>query len=195
MRMISLDKLAVVADDPYTPLDVTNIGLVLPEAGITVPDQPRFRPYGVELNNVPKVLGLDDDGEKVAVTLGRLPGFRLLGEVAIEDSQLWPVVAIDYYKPGEVDARLVALHGFGFGVHPGHRTTGIDGQPETPALYAYGTHVGSISRTSRANRGMLPPAARQIKHFSLARIVGGPLGDPRRDAAFRKQMGIPEVQE
>ncbi|HSX35373.1 MAG TPA: hypothetical protein VLH84_00390 [Patescibacteria group bacterium] len=108
-------------------------------------------------------------------------------------------ISLRYYKPTEDGTpesryRDLEIHpgtpSICYGVHPDH-------PGETPTWYVRGRHVG-FSRRGDGGANLVPGARfvrpPQIKSFSIARIVDGPLGDPSTDEVFRMVMGIPEIR-
>lgn len=87
------------------------------------------------------------------------------------------VLSFLYYKHGddgkpETTERVIIWTGVGYGVHPGH--TG-----QEPSWYLVGAQIGTIDPESGQTTGF-PDSTTDIstKHFSIACITGGPLGEP-----------------
>ncbi len=189
----------VLLDPPYREVTGDIARNMRLSDGIVLPGGERVRPYAPFYNDEAGVTVLsygerDNPDNIVPFSLGRLTGIYFNGDVVSELSGLRPVVSFEYYKPGDVDERVLVLRGFGFGVHPTHMKTGIHGDPEVPTWYMFGEHIGS-----RRPRGgpitLLHPTKQEVKHFSLARVVNGPLGDPRTDSGFRGRMNIPRRKQ
>ncbi len=197
--MISPEYFGMTADHLYHPADRGFARAMDPAQGIQLASASGIvavRPYYplyVEKGVAAVIAYSDESGHDImSFSFDRLAGVHFMDDASEESGAPMPVVSFEYYKPGEVDERVVALRGFGFGVHPGHRTTGINGGMETPTWYMYGRHIGSRTAGTHDVR-LLAPDDQQIKHFSMARFVDGPLGDPSSDAAFRERMRIPEI--
>ena len=119
----------------------------------------------------PTLWCINQGGLEVPVALGEVPGIRALGSVSVNaGGQVGADVEFNYYKASpsgpEREPRRVAAQAIGYGVlnDPGHRY-------QEPTFYLIGTHGDTL------------------KHFSMAQIIGGPLGDPL-DPTFRAIMGI-----
>lgn len=106
-----------------------------------------------------------------------LQGVCVRGTYHSEGESIWNVVSFLYHKTTgrdgqlETKERLIVLTGIGYGEHPGH-----PGQP--PTWYMVGPQIGTHDPARGTNElaGLNTDIA--PKHFSVACITGGPLGDP-----------------
>lgn len=131
-------------------------------------------------------LGSDAKGEPARHTMpvAALKGVTYLGADQITGE---PVVAFRYYKQEkgeEAAARILRLTGVAYGVQDGHRGVPERRIPaEKPGWYMLGEQVGQVQD------GQVTWQEPAERTFPFARIIGGPIGDPRSEA-FRKLMGI-----
>jgi hypothetical protein len=118
-------------------------------------------------------------GEIIIITEGNqlhpdpLPGVHSRGIYKMSDR----IVSFLYHKTdasGELETteRAIVLQGIGYGEHPNHK-----GQP--PTWYLVGPQIGTIDHETGRVVSM-PEADIEIpaKHFSVACITDGPLGEP-----------------
>lgn len=87
-----------------------------------------------------------------------------------------PIVSFLYHKLDaqgnlEMDERVIILTGTGYGEHPGH--AGQD-----PTWYLVGAQIGTIDHETGLFVRSVDNESVQPKHFSLACISDGPLGEP-----------------
>ncbi|MET0779734.1 MAG: hypothetical protein ABWY71_02770 [Candidatus Saccharimonadales bacterium] len=182
----------------YRKVDGRNVAEIPHAQGIALPSETGLiRPFGIfAMGSLATMHALAGGRERIEVPLMELPGIACTGmsrpgETLFSSN---PVVSLRYYKAGsngapETEARIIALDGFGYGVHPGHAG-------EKPTWYLYGAHLGNTVVDEAGvvvGTSYLPPDQVQEKHFSMARIVDGPLGDPLTDAAHRARWAIPEI--
>jgi hypothetical protein len=180
----------------YQRISNANVADIPHKSGLLLPGETRpVRPYSVMVaaGGLAMVRAMASGREQIDMPLVAIPGLKYKGEVMHRRLGGQPVVAFNYYKADdqgavEQQARLVAVEGFGYGVHP-------DNAGEEPTWYLYGDYIGSRTFNADgtiASRRLFNPPVEQID-FSMARIVGGPLGDPLTDAAQRAQMGVAEI--
>jgi hypothetical protein len=182
----------------YLPVDSTNVADIPYKNGLVLPGETQpLRPYAImSMGSLAMVRAMAGARETVDVPLVTIPGLKFKGETTRGGNLLSrnPVAAFNYYHADaagalEQPARLVAVQGFGYGVHPCN-------YGEEPTWYLRGQHMGSRTfdgNGSETSTTLLPISQVNIEHFSMARIVGGPLGDPLTDAAHRAQWGIAEI--
>ncbi len=111
-----------------------------------------------------------------------IPGVRNVGMYnvlgwASHSGQSDRIVSFMYHKLGvngelETTQRAIVLKGFAYGVHPDHAG-------QEPSWYLVGPQLGTIDPVTRQTEG-IPDHDMEIpaKHFSVACIVGGPMGEP-----------------
>lgn len=141
----------------------------------TNPDEYRVvqgsnEPIRIQFGSIHKRQRNDDSNDP-------MPGVRYRGVYAAEKGDL-EIVSFLYHKTNpktgklEAEERLVIQEGLGFGVHPGHV-----GQPAS--WYIVGPQIGTVDRSTgevhydTGHNDLVIP-----KHFSIACIVDGPLGEP-----------------
>ena len=97
--------------------------------------------------------------------------------LASRDGKQERIISFLYHKFGadgqlETTERAIIFMGIGYGVHPGH-------QGQEPTWYLVGHQLGTIDPETRQLHGF-PDHDMEIpaKHFSIACITGGPLGEP-----------------
>jgi hypothetical protein len=145
------------------------------------------RPLGFESAGTrsASVIWLDSQDRKWSMDLATVPGLTYLGNDAANNQ---PIVAFHYFKQEsgeESHARIVRLTGIAYGVHDGHQGVSEKGIPaEKPGWYIKADQVGVCEPGSEIS--WQEPAE---KVFPFARIVDGPLGDPRQ-AAIRAEFGL-----
>ncbi|HSW65864.1 MAG TPA: hypothetical protein VLI54_01855 [Bacillota bacterium] len=198
--MVSHEYFGAPINDHYGRVDRERALAMPQDTGIpiTLPREALVRPfdifyaghqgngYGVNMD------AFADDERNVMphLSMRSFAGVRILAPV-MEHTRIVPVVSFYYYKGGEVGERVIALRGFAYGVHRMHQHTGMRNRPEAPTWYMYGRHIGT--RNPWMDTVTMLEDSRQVKHFSLARIVRGPLGDPALDVGFRRRMNIPAI--
>ena len=157
----------------YVVLDRATVHRIPPDAGFAHTDSLLLRPFGIgHCPDGQKLWCIDQGGLEVPVPLSSVSGISVhaLGTVSIHaDGRVGADVAFAYYKTRpeeEVATRYVAAEAIGYGVlnAPGHAG-------EEPAFYLIGSEDGIR------------------KHYSMARILNGPFGEPR-NPTFRAIMNI-----
>lgn len=137
-------------------------------------DSVRFTGFGKWHDDRASITWLDSKGETSSMPLDIVPGLTYLGD----DENDYPIVALNYFKQevgAENFARIVRLTGVAYGVHSGHRGVPEKSIPsEKPGWYIVGEQVGVSTKDGDIE--WQQPADRV---FPFARIVDGPLGDPR----------------
>jgi len=192
-----------------TPVDFDNVrspNVVPVESGIHFPDRGiDLRPFEISFGgDMATVWGVDSDGDEAYVGLEKWPGVRVEGTTGSGEARQ-VAVSFRYYKAAqngrlEYGRRLVLLDRlspFGFGLLlPGREVDQpTDHEGEAPTWWLRGQKLGQVGLKERvilANRLEGLPESGGLNNFSVARILDGPLGDPR-DPDFRETMGIREV--
>lgn len=189
--------------------NVANPEVVPSSAAIYLPEDDLYlRPYRMHPDGTypPAVRGLDRTGADAHTHIDRWPGLRYEGRVSTrDDSRHRAAVSFDYYKTDpntgllETTRRLVLVdrdRPYAFGVllpENGAAPTGHEG--EKPTWYIRGQKLGSLALGEDAQLGSRIAeldADAPTYSFSMARMLGGAIGDPL-DPTFRAAMGIQEV--
>ncbi|MDB5175797.1 MAG: hypothetical protein JWM81_655 [Candidatus Saccharibacteria bacterium] len=106
--------------------------------------------------------------------LASMPGIHHHGVYAASAAKKEPVISFLYHKLSsdgqpETTERLIIFEGIGYGEHSAHK-----GQP--PTWYLVGPQIGTITSGTAPD---FEPSDSYLdsKHFSIACITGGPLGE------------------
>lgn len=183
----SANKFNGVEFSAYVPDVTTGVKFIFDHGDGVTTVADAARPLGFEAAGTQNasISWLDSKDRKRMMDLTTVPGLTYLGN---DLSNNQPVVAFHYFKQesgAEPHARVVRLTGIAYGVHGGHQGVPEKGIPaEKPGWYITAEQVGACEPDSEI---LWQEPAEKV--FPLARIIGGPLGDPR-EQAVQAEFGL-----
>lgn len=156
------------------PID-TAVDMMLEQDGETTTlDKVRLLGFNIQDGDA-SLLMVDEEAQVLEVSLSDIPGLEYFGN----GEEGYPVVAFNYFKQevgSEPSDRIVRLKGVAYGVHQGHQGVPEKNIPaEKPGWYMVADQIGVVGSDNIVQ--WQDPSGRV---FPFARIIDGPLGDPRQ---------------